>query len=537
LTAVLQRGAIIGAAPANAVLTRPSILIPVNNGEVVNATIRYYAANVEQGIGNARPLLQRNVPEVIANIGDYDAEAVLAHVGSGDGFETTRYDQSGNGRNAAQTTAAAQPRIVSNGAIVTENGRPVVSFDGNDLLLTPSFILGNTVVTVARRSSRFQPVVEGANVSSTDRGLWGLRSGSSDFTTHLNYGVNGGPLNAANADGFPIDALQIVSQTVAKGTVATTPSIWAIGHGGGGYVPLIGVIPELISFPDVLSTTDRETLVRNQGAYYGISLLALDQIGIPAAAAYSLRKLRAAYTGNAIRVRRSSDNAEANIGFTAIGDLDTASLLAHVGSGDGFVVTRYDQSGNGRDATQTTPEGQLRIVSNGVLLTENGRATVAQATGSESLPISATFAGLTSATGAFVFRQLTDNAGAHDFRAQAGGVNNHSPWTTGDAYDSFFSASRQIFNGYGPSATPSTTTLTIHTARQTGTALQLFKNGTQIDGDKTVSFQLPDQRSLLSPSSFGTVALSGGVIFGALPIAERQLIERNRGAYYGIPIV
>jgi hypothetical protein len=353
----------------------------------------------------------------------------------------------------------------------------------------------------------------------------------------LNYGINGGPLNATNADGFPINVLQIVSQTVAKGTVATTPSIWAIGHGGGGYVPLIGVIPELISFPDVLSTTDRETLVRNQGAYYGISLLALDQIGIPAAAAYSLRKLRAAYTGNAIRVRRSSDNAEANIGFTAIGDLDTASLLAHVGSGDGFVVTRYDQSGNGRDATQTTPEGQLRIVSNGVLLTENGRATVAQATGSESLPISATFAGLTSATGAFVFRQLTDNAGAHDFRFQVGGVNNHSPWTTGDAYDSFFSASRQIFNGYGPSATPSTTTLTIHTARQTGTALQLFKNGTQIDGDKTVSFQLPDQRSLFSPSSFGTVSSPEGIIFGtALSTTDRQLLERNQGQYYGIAV-
>jgi hypothetical protein len=88
----------------------------------------------------------------------------------------------------------------------------------------------------------------------------------------LNYGVNGGPLNATNADGFPIDALQIVSQTVAKGSVATTASIWAIGHGGGGYVPLIGVIPELISFPAVLSTTDREILVRNQGQYYSISV-------------------------------------------------------------------------------------------------------------------------------------------------------------------------------------------------------------------------------------------------------------------------
>jgi hypothetical protein len=237
--------------------------------------MRFYAANVEQGIGNARPLLQRNVPEVVANIGDLDAEALLSFVGSGDGFVPTEYDQSGNGRHATQTDPTQQPRIVSNGAIVTENGRPTLRFDGTDILNTPNtprFILGNTVVTVARRSATNQPVVEGANVASADRGLWGLRSGSTDFTTHLNYGINGGPLNATNADGFPINVLQIVSQTVAKGMVATTESIWGIGGGSGDYVRLNGFISELISFPPVLSTTDRQTLERNQGAYYGIAV-------------------------------------------------------------------------------------------------------------------------------------------------------------------------------------------------------------------------------------------------------------------------
>jgi hypothetical protein len=221
----------------------------------------------------------------------------------------------------------------------------------------------------------------------------------------------------------------------------------------------------------------------------------------------------------------------------SIGDFDAEALLTFVGSGSGFDATSSDQSGSGRNAVQTTPNFQPRIVSNGAIVTENGRPTVAQSLGDQSLPISAPFTGLTSATGIFVFRQLTDNAGAHDFRFQAGGVNNHSPWTTGDAYDSFFSASREIFNGYGPASAPSTTALTIHTVRQTGTALQLFKNGTQIDGDKTVSFQLPDQRSLFSPSSFGTVALSEAIIFGtALSTADRQLIERNIGAYYGIAV-
>jgi hypothetical protein len=92
-----------------------------------------------------------------------------------------------------------------------------------------------------------------------------------------------------------------------------------------------------------------------------------------AAAAYSLRKLTSTYTGSAIRVRRSSDNAEQNIGFDANGNLNTVSLLAFVGSGNGFVTTWYDQSGNSKNATQTTSTRQPWIVESGVLLTSNGR--------------------------------------------------------------------------------------------------------------------------------------------------------------------
>ena len=49
-----------------------------------------------------------------------------------------------------------------------------------------------------------------------------------------------------------------------------------------------------------------------------------------AAVAYSLRKLRTTYTGNAIRVRRLSDNVEQDFGFVA-NELDTTSMLDFVG--------------------------------------------------------------------------------------------------------------------------------------------------------------------------------------------------------------
>jgi hypothetical protein len=92
----------------------------------------------------------------------------------------------------------------------------------------------------------------------------------------------------------------------------------------------------------------------------------------PATLAYSLRKLRTEYAGSAIRVRRSSDNAETDIGFVD-NELDTASLLSHCGGGNGFITTWYDQSTNGNNTTQTTAIRQPRIVNAGVIDTTNGK--------------------------------------------------------------------------------------------------------------------------------------------------------------------
>ena len=94
-----------------------------------------------------------------------------------------------------------------------------------------------------------------------------------------------------------------------------------------------------------------------------------------AAAAYSLRKLRTAYTGSAIRVRRASDNAEQDIGFVS-NVLDTSSLTSFCSGTNGFVKTWYDQSGNGRDATQTTGANQPQIVSSGSVINVNSKPAI-----------------------------------------------------------------------------------------------------------------------------------------------------------------
>ena len=88
----------------------------------------------------------------------------------------------------------------------------------------------------------------------------------------------------------------------------------------------------------------------------------------------SLDKLDKNYTGSAIKVRRSSDNAELDIGFVD-GVLDIATLLTFVGSGNGFVSIIYDQVGS-NNMTETTANLQGQIVSNGSVILKGGKPCI-----------------------------------------------------------------------------------------------------------------------------------------------------------------
>lgn len=84
----------------------------------------------------------------------------------------------------------------------------------------------------------------------------------------------------------------------------------------------------------------------------------------------SSRRLRSAYSGSCIRVRRLSDNAEQDIGF--LGDqLDTAALTTFCSATEGRVVTWYDQSGSGANAVQATWSRAPTIYLSGAVQTIN----------------------------------------------------------------------------------------------------------------------------------------------------------------------
>ena len=74
----------------------------------------------------------RNGSNVDADIGfdsngNLDEAVLLDHCGSGDGFIAKWYDQSGNGGDLIQATDANQPKIVSSGVVLKENGKPIIT--------------------------------------------------------------------------------------------------------------------------------------------------------------------------------------------------------------------------------------------------------------------------------------------------------------------------------------------------------------------------------------------------------------------------
>jgi hypothetical protein len=111
-----------------------------------------------------------------------------------------------------------------------------------------------------------------------------------------------------------------------------------------------------------------ETLLSGGGFEGMLNLFPNASLGL------SLDKLDKNYTGFCIKVRRSSDNAEQDIGFVN-GILDTASLLDFVGSGNGFVTIIYDQVG-ANNMTQTTANLQGQIVSNGSIILKGGKPCI-----------------------------------------------------------------------------------------------------------------------------------------------------------------
>jgi hypothetical protein len=246
--------------------------------------------------------------------------------------------------------------------------------------------------------------------------------------------------------------------------------------------------------------------------------------------------LRNAYTGSCIRVRRSSDNAELDIGFTSTGVLDTAALLAHVGAGNGFVTTWYDQSGSVNNAVQATGGSQPRIVNGGVLEVVNTKACMNMNGTTQHLQLTNTITPTSSIFSSFGVAKR--NASSQSFTLY--GFNASSP---NNALTHLIVSSNnrwyfQRSTSYIESNSTDTTNAQILATGISGAAFQQFKNGTIIT---STNFNLTINNSINYIGRYtNTIPLYHNgqmqelIIYTSDQASNRTAIESNIMNYYGI---
>jgi len=130
---------ILGTATANSVSTtqiQPSLFSGLLD-EYPNAAGAYSLRKLTRLYSGSAIKVRRDSDQALQDIGflangELDIASLESFCSGTDGFVHTWYDQSGNGYDATQTTAAEQPKIVSSGSTILENGKAAVQFDNSD---------------------------------------------------------------------------------------------------------------------------------------------------------------------------------------------------------------------------------------------------------------------------------------------------------------------------------------------------------------------------------------------------------------------
>lgn len=261
--------------------------------------------------------------------------------------------------------------------------------------------------------------------------------------------------------------------------------------------------------------------------------LLLDSYG-SAAAAYSLRKLSSTYSGAAIRVRRSNDNAEQDIGFSGI-FLNTSALTTFCGANSGFISIWYDQSGNNKNAIQATAASQPRIVNAGSVYRLNNTPSIYFSISGGGLNLSSYFTG--NAGTLFRVQKNDQDPPSSIVGAPLNDVGTfvsifdtaYYPFTDGNIYEKFASNARKNLGNL----TYDLTTSNIFTVLSDNGIYDARYNGTQIYNTliNTVGYAT-DQFASIGKSYLGLI--SEIVVYTSNKISVRTPIESNISSYYSL---
>jgi hypothetical protein len=211
------------------------------------------------------------------------------------------YDQSGNGVNAAQSTAAQQPTIVAASAVNLLNSTPALIFDGlSHHLFTTAPVLyaagAATVVTAMRGNPAANGHLFSESSSVNSAPFYGILPSGNPTATALS------PITRNDASGIQVASaigpnafnntprvltlrdtgaqMEAFLDGTLSGSIAytRTGTLTLDRQGLGALVrtPVgnfwAGRVAELVAFTSALSTGDRQTYERNLGTFTGITV-------------------------------------------------------------------------------------------------------------------------------------------------------------------------------------------------------------------------------------------------------------------------
>jgi len=155
--------------------------------------------------------------------GNLDTAAIASHCGSNNGFIRYWYDQSGNANDAGQATSGSQPQIYNGTAVITENGKPVITCgNGQQFEFNDASGTDNTFTAVIHQDATRAGLISnpGGNVGLglADNGSAGLDFGFGTPT----YFVDGSSFSFTRGAMYTASLNQILFTAITGDPARTT---------------------------------------------------------------------------------------------------------------------------------------------------------------------------------------------------------------------------------------------------------------------------------------------------------------------------
>jgi hypothetical protein len=248
------------------------------------------------------------------SLGAVDVASVAAFCGAGDGFLTTIYDQSGNGRNFVQASTTIQPIVCESGTCVTQGTRlaaKYVAATAHRMSVGSSTGLYNALHTTGGSIS----IVSQVNDTAAGKQLIGNKNSGTRAGFTIQRGSNESwQINIGRQDVAGVATDGLTASTIAgstgltnviaffnfdpdNGTAANRMNLYfngslnaavnaqtatpfvensfenmTIGGSASGSGPYDGTIQEIAIWSGVLSDAQRDAYEANAGTFYGITV-------------------------------------------------------------------------------------------------------------------------------------------------------------------------------------------------------------------------------------------------------------------------